>query len=140
MMEKRYVVAQAVHRAGGRTKEMDPISPSGARIWLRWLHDRERYRSIGVCGGKDGELGQGWRKQKIVVPGRDFYREAGKPWMSDRYGPGKMLGWEEKYGFDPFLGEMGEFETREEPKGIQSGLMRANVEQTIDGGLKMRIG
>lgn len=82
---------------------------------------------MGVDGGKGGELGQGWRKRKVVVEGRDFYRELGKGWMSDRYGQGRMLGWEEKMGFDGFLGDMGEFEMDGE-KGLSAAAMKNGVD------------
>ncbi|MCJ1424476.1 hypothetical protein MMC29_002364, partial [Sticta canariensis] len=92
LMEKRFDVAWKVFEAGGRVKDVEPLTPQGVRNWRQWRRDRERFRSVGVDGGEGGELGQGWQEETVVVEGRDFYREAGKRWMSDRYGPGKMLG------------------------------------------------
>lgn len=79
-------------------------------------------------GGKGGELGQGWRIGRVLVEGRDFYREVGRGWMSERYGPGRMLGWEQRMGFDGFLGEMGEFELDRE-----RGLSAAALENRVGG-------
>ncbi len=82
--------------AGGRAKAMEPLTREVGKIWFQWFNDWEKYRSIGVSGDRNGELGQGWRKNKLVVEGRDFYKEAGKEWM---------LGWEKEYDVDPFLGD-----------------------------------
>lgn len=122
-MEKRFSIALKVFQAGGRVKDVKPLTPQGVQNWMQWRRDRERFRSIGVDGGEGGELGQGWQEKTVVVEGRDFYREAGKPWMSDWYGPGKMLGWKEDLGFDGFLGEMGELEPPAKPRGMPAQVL-----------------
>lgn len=132
LMEKRFQVAWIVYQSGGRVKDIEPLTPEEVQNWVQWRRDRERFRSIGVDGGEGGELGQGWQKEIVKVKGRDFYREAGHPWMSDRYGPGKMLGWKEDLGFDGFLGEMGEFE----PPAQKRGLPAQGVIFGIGGGVK----
>lgn len=118
LMEKRYAVTNRVRAAGRPVRDLEPSTAYEVGLWAQWRTDRERFRSIGVDGGEGGELGQGWQKQKFVVLGKDFYREAGKAWMSDRYGPGRMLGWKEDLGFDGFLGEMGSFERPNPSKGM----------------------
>lgn len=105
-------------------EDLEPFSTEDARNWLQWLADRERFRQIGVRGGKNGELGQGWRSEKVFVDGRDFYREE-QEWMSERYGPGMMLGWEEIYHFDEYLGEMGDWDLKGGPRGLQKALLGA---------------
>lgn len=136
LLEKRYIITKAVNKAAGGSRgepALEPLSPNDARNWLQWLSDRERFRQIGVRGGKNGELGQGWRKKKVYLDGRDFYTEAGKEWMSERYGPGAMLGWEEVYVFDEYLGEMGEWELKGGPRGLQRALLGAHVRETEKG-------
>ena len=142
LLEKRYLVTKAVNKAlrdsGGsssssRQPALEPLSPTEAKNWLQWLSDRERFRQIGVRGGKDGELGQGWRRKKVCVDGRDFYAEAGKKWMSERYGPGVMLGWEDVFVFDEYLGEMGEWELEGGPRGLQRALLGAQLRETEKG-------
>lgn len=112
LMEKRYAVALQVFKAGGRVRDLKPLALDQLRIWGKWRYDREQFRAVGVDGGEGGELGQGWQMKTIVVEGRDFYREAGMDAMSERYGPGAMLGWKENLGFDGFLGEMGPWEPK----------------------------
>lgn len=149
LLEKRYLITKAVNKAlrdgdgdsdgdgssssSKRQPALEPLSPAEAKNWLQWLSDRERFRQIGVRGGKDGELGQGWREKKACVDGRDFYREAGKEWMSERYGPGVMLGWEDVFPFDEYLGEMGEWELEGGPKGLQRALLGAQLKETEKG-------
>ena len=118
LMEKRYAVGWSVFRAGGRVRDLQPLTPAQIKMWAQWRYDRERFRAIGVDGGDNGELGQGWQKKKVVEEGRDFYREAGEGWMSERYGPGRMLGWKEDLGFDGFVGEMGKWQPPPEEKGL----------------------
>ncbi len=155
LLEKRYLVTKAVNKVlrdgecdgdGGSRKNnknnnknsnrqpaLEPLTPTEAKNWLQWLSDRERFRQIGVRGGKDGELGQGWRRKKVFVDGRDFYREAGKEWMSERYGPGMMLGWEDVFTFDEYLGEMGDWELKGGPRGLQRALLGAQLRETEKG-------
>lgn len=127
LLEKRYAVGLRVFRAGGRVRDLQSLTPAQIKMWVQWRYDRERFRAIGVDGGENGELGQGWRKKKVVEKGRDFYREAGKGWMSERYGPGRMLGWKEDLGFDGFLGEMGKWESHPEEKGLTLGAVVCGV-------------
>lgn len=151
LLEKRYLITKAVNKAlldgGGRSSSssssdnnnnnrqpaLEPLSPAEAKNWLQWLSDRERFRQIGVRGGKHGELGQGWRTKKVCVDGRDFYREAGKEWMSERYGPGVMLGWEDVFTFDEYLGEMGDWDLKGGPRGLQRALLGAQLRETEKG-------
>lgn len=138
LLEKRYLVTKAVNKAGGAAcgrgePALEPLTRTDAKNWLQWLADRERFRQNGVRGGKNGELGQGWRKHKEYVDGRDFYMEAGKEWMSERYGAGVMLGWEEVYLFDEYLGEMGDWELEGGPRGLQRALLGAQVRVTEKG-------
>jgi hypothetical protein len=77
---------------------MSALDADQIRMWKIWVADRERFRQIGVRGGKDGELGQGvWSL---------------RPW-------GKGGGFEEWYNFDGFLGVMGPFK-RGEVKGLEA--------------------
>ncbi len=77
---------------------MSALDADQIRMWKIWVADRERFRQIGVRGGKDGELGQGvWSL---------------RPW-------GKGGGFEEWYNFDGFLGVMGPFK-RVEVKGLEA--------------------
>ena len=124
------------YKTNRQPEDLEPFSTEDARNWLQWLADRERFRQIGVRGGKNGELGQGWRSEKIIVDGRDFYKEGGgcgKEWMSERYGPGLMLGWEEVYKFDEYLGEMGDWDLKGGPKGLQKALLGAQLRETEKG-------
>lgn len=149
LLEKRYRIIKAVNKAllllddddsggggGGNGRQLpalEPLSPAEAKNWLQWLSDRERFRQIGVRGGKDGELGQGWRTEKVCLDGRDFYKETGKEWMSERYGPGVMLGWEDVFTFDEYLGEMGDWELKGGPRGLQRALLGAQLRETENG-------
>jgi len=77
---------------------MPALDADQVRLWKIWVADRERFRQVGVRGGKDGELGQGtWSL---------------RPW-------GKGGGFEEWYRFDGFLGGMGPFE-RKEVRGLEA--------------------
>lgn len=153
LLEKRYIITKAVNEArggisnssnssnsggagggGGVQSALEPLSPTEAKDWLQWLSDRERFRQIGVRGGKNGELGVGWREEKVCLTNeRDFYKEGGKEWMSERYGPGMMLGWEEIFVFDECLGEMGEWELKGGPRGLQRALLGAHVREEEKG-------
>lgn len=77
-------------------------------MWKIWVADRERFRKVGVRGGKDGELGQGmWSLRK----GRGF---------------------EEWYNFDGFLGMMGPYRRRE-VKGLEALYGRLHPDEEGDG-------
>lgn len=118
VMEKRFQVREQVRKAGGRVPHFYPLHPENVHNWQQWRNDRDRFRSIGVDGGEDGELGQGWQQQKVVVEANDFSAEDGLTWKINKISGDKKFGWKEDLGFDGFLGEMGKLETASEPKGL----------------------
>lgn len=87
---------------------MAPLEEDQVRLWKIWIKDRERFRKVGVRGGKNGELGQGmWSLRE----GRGF---------------------EEYYNFDGFLGKMGPYK-RGEVKGLEAWYKKMHPEEMGEG-------
>lgn len=121
LMEKQYALSCIVWNAGRPVRDLPPLDEFGVRLWVRWRHDRERFRAIGVDGGDGGELGQGWQSEVV------HDREVGVDWMVKRYGPGRMVGWKEDLEFDGFLGEMGKAEPAPNTKGLTLDMVTFGV-------------
>lgn len=43
------------------------------KCWVAWRQDREKFRTLAVCGGADGELGRGFRGFKAVDEGHSGF-------------------------------------------------------------------
>lgn len=84
---------------------MDALGPREARLWICWREERERFRKVGVNGGKGGELGQG------------------------KWDPATGM-WEEMYEFDGVVGEMGPFELAK-PMGLQVTIFTEALESML---------
>lgn len=83
---------------------MAPLDEDEVRMWKIWVADRERFRKVGVRGGKNGELGQGmWSLRE-------------------------RRGFEEWYTFDGFLGRMGPYR-RGEVKGLEAWYKKMHPEE-----------
>lgn len=87
---------------------MPPLEADQIRMWKIWVADRERFRKVGVRGGKDGELGQG-------------------VWSLRKGG-----GFEEWYNFDGFLGAMGPYRRRG-VKGLEALYGRLHPDEGREG-------
>ncbi|MCJ1462594.1 hypothetical protein MMC07_001196 [Pseudocyphellaria aurata] len=120
LREKHLQIREQVLAAGGRVEPFPPLPPMDVPLWEQWQRDRERFRSVAVDDGQDGELGQ-------LAEVSDSGENAGLPWKTSKIsGHENMLGWKEDLGFDGFLGQMGKLEMGPEPKGL-------TVDQVLSG-------
>lgn len=113
LLEKRYQITTNVQAAGGKTREIPPLNPYQVRIWRVWRRDWEKFRAVGVRGGKGGELGQGWNSELVTTVTEGSGKTKGSVHVTT-----KMKGFPEIYNFDEFLGRIGPFELEGLPLGM----------------------